>query len=141
MSEREIRFSQRIHAVLKGYTLRFNKVASANPQESKGNIIENEDEVVEGVLYAIPESDMRKLDRCEGFPTDYDKKLVPVQFDDGVEVRAVTYIAQPNKIREVLKPTRKFQVCKRLSIRRTCVQIHRRQGKAELGTLSNHRVD
>jgi gamma-glutamylcyclotransferase len=42
MRERNITFSQRICAVLKGYRLEFNRVASRNPQEGYANVVKLE---------------------------------------------------------------------------------------------------
>jgi cation transport regulator ChaC len=108
MNERDVHFSQRRHAILKGYALKFNKVSSNNPREGYANIVQKKDEIVEGVLYEIPESDLSKLDRAEGYPTHYQKMSVLVKLDDDTEVWAVTYVAQPSKLREGLKPTREY---------------------------------
>jgi gamma-glutamylcyclotransferase len=110
MKDRRVQFSQRIHAFLKGYALRFNKLATKDAQEGegKGNIIRDENEVVEGALYEIPESDLKKLDHAEGYPNHYDRLPVEVELEDGRKVQALTYIAQPRMIREGLKPTREY---------------------------------
>lgn len=108
MSERDVHFSQRRHATLTGYTLRFDKVSSSNPREGKANIIRREQDMVEGVLYEIPQSDLTKLDVAEGFPKHYMKMSVLVKLDDDAQVLALTYVAQPSKIREGLKPTREY---------------------------------
>ena len=108
MVERNIDFSQRIHAILKGYSLKFNKVAYDNPKEGKANIVPDEKGIVEGVLYDISESDLSNLDKYEGYPIHYDRIKVKVQLDDGQEVDAVTYIAQPDKVREGLMPSKDY---------------------------------
>lgn len=108
MSERDVHFSERRCAILKGYTLRFNKVASKNQREGKGNIIRKEGGIVEGVLYEMPDSDLTKLDLAEGYPDHYDHLPVEVELEDGAKVQALTYVAQPNMIREGLKPTREY---------------------------------
>lgn len=108
MKERNMNFSQRIHAVLSGYILKFNKVATGNPKEGYANIVPDEKGVVEGALYYISDSDLSKLDRYEGYPTHYERVKVKVQLDDGREVEAVTYVAQPDKVREGLRPSRGY---------------------------------
>jgi len=108
MKDRDVRFSQRTRAALNGYALRFNKVAFDNPQEGKANIVKREDEMVEGALYEIPESDMSKLHRAEGYPSHYGKMTVLVKLDGNKEVEALTYVAQPSMIQEGLKPTREY---------------------------------
>jgi gamma-glutamylcyclotransferase len=108
MSERSVSFSQRTHAILKGYRLDFNKVASRNPQEGYANVVKFENGIVEGVLYEILDSDLSKLDAHEGYPDHYDRVKVKVNLNDGQEVEAVAYIAQPNKVRDGLKPSRDY---------------------------------
>ena len=109
MKEREINFTSRQHAVLKKYSLRFNKMASKNPEkEGKGNIISDVDEFVEGALYEIKSSDRNKLDKAEGYPVHYDRISVLVQLDDGKLIQSFTYVAQPMMIRNGLKPTREY---------------------------------
>jgi gamma-glutamylcyclotransferase len=106
--ERNIHFSQRMHAILKGYVLAFNKVADGNPRQGYSNIVLKSDAVVEGVLYEILKSDLSKLDQYEGVPNHYDRKVVTIQSERGENVEAVTYIARPNKVKEGLKPTKKY---------------------------------
>ena len=108
MMERSIGFSQRSHAILKGYRLEFNKIASRNPQEGYANVVKFENGIVEGLLYEIRNSDLSKLDTREGYPDHYDRVKVKVQLDDGQKVQAVTYIAQPDKLRDGLKPSRDY---------------------------------
>ena len=108
MRERNISFSQRIHATLKGYSSKFNKVASCNPKEGYANIVPNEKGIVEDVLYEISQSDLPKLDKCEGYPNHYGKIRVKVQSDEGQQVEVVTYIAQPDKIMQNLKPSKDY---------------------------------
>jgi len=108
MRERDITSSQRRHAILIGYRLEFNKVASRNPEEGYANVVQYENGVVEGVLYDIRDSDVAKLDRCEGYPEHYDRVKVKVRPDVKQEMEAVTYIAQPSKIRYGLRPSRDY---------------------------------
>ena len=109
MKKREVNFTSRQHAVLKKYSLQFNKMASKNPtKEGKGNIVSDVDEFVEGALYEIKSSDRDKLDEAEGYSDHYDRITVLVQVDDGKPVLAFTYIAQPHMVRDGLKPTREY---------------------------------
>ena len=105
---RQISFAQRKRAVLKGYRLEFNKVASRNPKEGYANIIQDENGVVEGALYEILESDLSKLNRYEGFPAHYDRIKVKVHNDFDQIDEAVVYIAQPDKTISGLKPSRDY---------------------------------
>lgn len=61
MKEREINFSEREHAILKGWKLKFNKVALRNPNEGYANIEEDNESVVEGILYTIQDADIKNL--------------------------------------------------------------------------------
>jgi len=108
MKKREISFSKRVHASLRHYNLRFNKVADDDPKKGYANIIAVNDEVVEGALYDISDQDLPKLDMHEGYPKHYDKIMVKVFLDDHSQVEVVVYIAQPDKVKEGLKPTRKY---------------------------------
>jgi cation transport regulator ChaC len=108
MKQKGVEFSQRIHAFLRGYTLRFNKIATKNAQEGegKGNIIKNENEIVEGTLYdGIPAAGMKTLRENEA---GYNEKTVTVELDNGERLKAVASIARDDRIREGLKPTKKY---------------------------------
>jgi gamma-glutamylcyclotransferase len=85
---------------LKGYELHFNKkvrggTASANIQPAPGKS-------VRGVLYQIPESAYRNLDRYEGAPVHYRRIEVQVTAADGRKVPAQAYIA--TKVEKGLRP-------------------------------------
>jgi cation transport regulator ChaC len=108
MRRRGVRFSKRERAVLKGWRLEFNKASSRDPKEGYANIVKDEKGIVEGVLYEIPEEDVAKLDRCEGFPEHYGRIRVEVELGDGSRVEAVAYVAQPAWVREGLKPSRGY---------------------------------
>jgi len=108
MKQRGIKFTQREWAILKNWRLEFNKIASRNPKEGYANIVRDSNEAVEGVLYEISEKDVKKLDKWEGYPTHYDRTIVKVNLKDGREIDALVYIAQPDKVRNGLKPTREY---------------------------------
>ena len=105
--ERQIPCSKRCAAHLSGYHLEFNKMAQRNSQEGKANIVPDSSGLVEGVLYNIDAASLPKLDKCEGYPEDYLKIPIKVLLtSDGQEVCAITYRANPKKIRDGLKPRR-----------------------------------
>jgi len=108
MREREVNFSKREHATLKGWRLDFNKQASQNPKEGYANIVPCEGVMVEGVLYEISDSDLKKLDRCEGYPNHYCRIKVKVKLDNGQGRDAITYVAQADKVKSGLKPNRQY---------------------------------
>ena len=88
--------------------MEFNKVSSQNPREGYANIVEDAESVVEGILYEIKESDLRKLDKFEGYPFHYRRTRVYVKLDDGERVEAITYIAQPEKVESGLRPSKEY---------------------------------
>jgi len=108
MKERGINFAKREHAIIKGWKLEFNKVSFKNPKEGYANIVMKENSVVEGVLYEIPDSDLKTLDRYEGYPTHYGRIKIIVIMDNGEKVEAVTYVAKPDKVKDGLKPSREY---------------------------------
>ena len=48
-----------------------------------------------------------KLDKFEGAPVHYQKEIITVNTEDG-PVNAIVYIANPNMIRENLKPSQEY---------------------------------
>ena len=103
MQKIDLPFSEREHAGLRGYGLKFNKVTTNNPREGKANIEPNSNGAVEGVLYDV--LDLSKFDEFEpGYYRDY----LTVELDDGTKVSAATYVADPDKVREGLKPTKEY---------------------------------
>ncbi len=113
MRERGARFTDRRRAVLKGYILKFNKKASgpnAKKGEGKGNVEPDPAGAwnTEGAVYTITKEGLEGLDSKEGYPEHYDRKEMEVYLDDGSEVRAWVYVAQPKMIKDGLKPTREY---------------------------------
>ena len=108
MRIRGVDFSKRERAILEGWRLKFNKVASQNPNEGYANIEEDKGSIVEGILYTIPDSHIEKLDKYEGYPNHYVKSTVIVKLDSGERVKAITYIANPEKVRDDLKPSKEY---------------------------------
>jgi hypothetical protein len=66
------------------------------------NIRLNENSFVEGVLYDV--DDLTNLDKWEGYPKHYNKKIVKV---NGVD--AIVYIASEDWIAENLKATKEYK--------------------------------
>ena len=112
MRERGVNFSKREYAILEGWKLEFNKIASRNPKEGFANIVKTKNSVVEGVLYTVQESDIEKLDKYEGYPNHYEKIKVRVKLKNGEEVETIIYIAKSiaksNKVRKGLKPSKEY---------------------------------
>jgi gamma-glutamylcyclotransferase (GGCT)/AIG2-like uncharacterized protein YtfP len=70
--------------------------------------VKSENNIVEGVLYEIPDSDLKTLDRCEGYPSHYGRIKIIAIMDNGEKVEAVTYVAKPDKVKDGLKPSREY---------------------------------
>ncbi|MGB9791799.1 MAG: gamma-glutamylcyclotransferase family protein [Thermacetogeniaceae bacterium] len=109
LKERIGRFPERVPGVLRDWKLAFNKAAKALPGVGFANIVLCPGERVEGILYAVTKEELLKLDTYEGFPTHYERREVSVERrDTGEVVSAVTYIANPAKVEDGLKPTREY---------------------------------
>jgi gamma-glutamylcyclotransferase len=85
-------------AILTGYTLSFDKRSSDGSGKCTIRQTGNKSDVVQGVLFAIPQSQVRCLDRAEGEGTDYDRVLLQVKTINEKIVPAETYIAREAKI-------------------------------------------
>ena len=110
LSERKINFISRKSAILENYKLVFNKVSKNNCYLGFANIVESQNDIVEGVLYEIEENDINIIDRFEGStstPKHYFRKNVNVICDNKI-VDAIVYIANPIMIRENIKPDKKY---------------------------------
>jgi len=108
MRERNIKYSKRKHAILKAWKLKFNKIASRNSREGYANIVPDENETVEGILYETEDSGISKLDKHEGYPNHYIRSCIKVLLDDGQEVDAITYVANCDKISDGLRPSKGY---------------------------------
>ncbi|OAT80321.1 gamma-glutamylcyclotransferase family protein [Desulfotomaculum copahuensis] len=98
----------RIPGTLGNWHLEFNKT-SKKTGEGFANIVPCPGEIVEGVLYAVTEEELQKLDCYEGVPAHYIRyQINVVRQDKGEVVAAVTYVANPDKVRDGLKPTREY---------------------------------
>jgi gamma-glutamylcyclotransferase (GGCT)/AIG2-like uncharacterized protein YtfP len=108
MEARGVRFSNRLKACLSGYNLKFNKISTRSAGEGVANIVKEENGIVEGVLYEITKEGIENLDKHEKYPFEYDRRLFSVRLINGIEHKAHVYIAQPDKISNTLKPTKKY---------------------------------
>ena len=108
--ERGVSFTEEIHGILKGWRLCFNKLASnSDGREGYANIEPASGELVEGIMYHIPEENLKCLDRYEGFPNHYLKVGLTVECPpNGKDIEAVIYIANPKQLRGGLFPNRDY---------------------------------
>jgi cation transport regulator ChaC len=95
-------------AILKGYELKFNKIKSDDT--TAANVVPFKFSFVEGLLFEFdPNNDsiLENLDRCEGVDNHYLRKLMNVEIE-GIEVLAFVYVANRNKIREGILPSKEY---------------------------------
>ncbi|PMP98165.1 MAG: gamma-glutamylcyclotransferase [Thermodesulfobacterium geofontis] len=107
MKERGVNYISRKPAILEGWKLVFNKISSNNPNEGYANIIKDKNSKVEGCLYEVEESEIKKLDKYEGYPNHYTRTEIEVMVE-GNKVFATTYKANPEKISDALKPSKEY---------------------------------
>jgi len=108
MAERAPRAKARFSAVLPNHRLVFGgysrlwRGGTASLQVSRG------DKVLGGV-YEITEQELAKLDKYEGYPTEYTHATVMVFPDMGEPVEAVTFV-RPRQAAET-KPSPEYLAC------------------------------
>jgi gamma-glutamylcyclotransferase len=107
IKERKIFFKSREFAYLPNYKLVFNKMSKKNNKVGFANIEECENSIVEGALYEISLNDFNIIDKYEGYPKHYYKKVINVICKNQI-TQAITYIANPNMIRETIKPNENY---------------------------------
>ena len=83
--------------VLDGYELLFRRGGFAT-------IAPKEGEQVQGLLWSITQSCERSLDRYEGYPRFYDKRMVTVRDSEGRSLSVMAYIMD-ERFREPMLPT------------------------------------
>lgn len=91
-------------AYLDGYKLSFNK--PADDGSGYAMISQCEGETVYGVLYALHEAELKKLDRYEGVPSHYVRRRIPVTALNRDVISAQTYFAVSQS--DGLKPRRNY---------------------------------
>lgn len=73
----------------------FKLVFAREPSRGKGGVATirpQKGEKVLGAVYEISESDLKRLDRYEGYPTVYDRRKVTVFSETNEPIEATTYI-------------------------------------------------
>jgi gamma-glutamylcyclotransferase (GGCT)/AIG2-like uncharacterized protein YtfP len=76
--------------VLDGYRLVYDGY-SVSRQGATANIVKSEVDSVRGALFEITEKDKLSLDSREGYPLEYDRKVVQVKDPQGAAYAAMTY--------------------------------------------------
>jgi cation transport regulator ChaC len=96
-------------ATLKGYSLNYSK--RGNDGTGKCNIQRADGGVVYGVIFKVPNSEMKKIDRAEGASVSphYSRKSITISIE-GRRIEAVTYMAQPQFVVQsgYLKPSQEY---------------------------------
>lgn len=89
---------------VRGYRLRFHK--RSIDKSGKCNIAKTDsfEDVVYGVVFEIPDDQVKKLDVAEGLRSGYHHDDIPVRFTDGTESGALAYVADSNAINNDLLP-------------------------------------
>lgn len=80
---------------LNGYEIFFPRKSSSREGKGVASICEKEGTYIEGVLFELTITDWNNLDRFEGVQNSYIRKLVTISMNDGIEIVAETYIANP----------------------------------------------
>lgn len=88
-------------ALLREYRLRFNKL-SGKDKSGKANVEPHPDGHVWGVLYSIPDADLKTLDAGEG--RGYYKLRFPISLTDGGTLEAWVYLASEPSNDTALRP-------------------------------------
>lgn len=105
LKEREIFFEFLGKATLHNFELCFNKIASIKNGAGYANIIDKVGGSVEGLLFNI--ENIATLDGYEGYPFHYEKYKLFVTLNEK-NIEAVVYIANPEKTKQNLKPTKEY---------------------------------
>jgi gamma-glutamylcyclotransferase (GGCT)/AIG2-like uncharacterized protein YtfP len=105
MLERVGEFSIIGKGVLSDFRLAFNKKAQGKVGEAYANVMPSSGDYVEGVVYQFDE--IQKLDKPEGYPNHYDRKLMTISIG-GESTEAWVYFAQESRIAEGLLPSKEY---------------------------------
>ena len=103
---RDVKFSERFGAILHDWELAFDKENYSTLGAGFANIHPKPGSVVEGILYKT--DSIEQLDRREGYPEHYDRKILGVKSHKGEVFECIVYVANPDKVKEGLKPTRVY---------------------------------
>ena len=93
-------------ALLPEYELCFNKRLSKGGVAA--NIMPHPSRRVWGILLELDEYALKVLDRCEGYPSHYNRVALKVFLEDRSEVSAYVYVACPLHLVEAQMPSAKY---------------------------------
>jgi gamma-glutamylcyclotransferase (GGCT)/AIG2-like uncharacterized protein YtfP len=66
----------------------------------------DQDARTEGVVYEVKEAQLAAMDAFEGAPEHYARHPITLRLTDGTPIQAITYLANPKRIAQGLKPPR-----------------------------------
>lgn len=110
LKERGVEFEAKYYGVLKDYELLFNKKSSKG-EYSFANVVPSQGKIVEGYVYAMTQENLKRIDKAEGYPTHYDRMLLPIETSFKALYHTIdchVYIANDNWIVENWKPTKEY---------------------------------
>lgn len=108
LSDRGVKFKTREAAKLLCYKLAFNKKAYSG-DFTYANIVKSGNiDLVEGVIYELDEKDLKELDGFEGAPSHYERFEIEILDSRNEKIKAIAYIARPDKIVNGLKPKKEY---------------------------------
>lgn len=107
LKERGVEYVVRTKAHLADHRLVFNKMAKDIPGKTFANVEGSKEDTVEGILYLTNEEGIEALDRYEGAPIQYERKICELYLSTQEKLESIVYIANPNRIGEG-KPTREY---------------------------------
>jgi gamma-glutamylcyclotransferase (GGCT)/AIG2-like uncharacterized protein YtfP len=91
--------------ILDNYKFIINKMSKADPSIGYANVVPEDGSFVEGLIYEVSNEDIIKLDKFEGYPNHYSRKLLSI---DGESV--VVYIANDKYVSQTpLKTTQEYK--------------------------------
>ena len=108
MRHHGVHFASRVPARLPGFRLEFNVTVPRHPGLGYANIVPDPAGVVEGALYELDDAALAVLDTYEDYPTCYGRQQVTVVLADGRSLLAITYVANPERVRAGLRPSRTY---------------------------------
>jgi gamma-glutamylcyclotransferase len=108
MDDRKAGFTKTQRGILKDWKLVFNKINSQLRGAGFANIVPESNSFVEGIIFEVNEITIDVLDRYEGSPNAYHKKIIPVETNDNKSINCIVYIANHSKTNNSLKPEKKY---------------------------------
>lgn len=91
---------------LKEHRLDFTRYSSKRWKGGVADVVISKDCEVWGIVYEITDSDLKRLDKREGYPEAYDRSMKSIETPDGTSFKAWVYTV--NKKESFVPPTAKY---------------------------------